>query len=320
MSEILIVGIATVDAIARPIDEFPSPGGLFFFDQLTFATGGCAVNCSIALAKLGAACDVVTRVGHDVLGDFVLAELERNRVPTAGVVRDPDASTAFTFAAVGSDGERRFLHTVGANATICRADVRTEHLARGGIVFVAGTMLMDTLDGPQTAALLSDARSIGATTLLDTVYVESAAVDEWRRRVSPALSELDYFIPSYAEARALTGLDGPPEIAGALQADGAQNIVVKLGSRGVFCRDASGHETHVPAFKVDDVVDTTGAGDCWSAGFLLGLQSALPIHEAARLGNAVAAYGIQAPGAATGVKSLETVREFMRGALLSRES
>lgn len=319
MPDILIVGIATVDAIARPIDEFPSPGGLFFFDKVTFATGGCAINCSIALTRLGNACDVVTRVGHDLLGDFVLAELERNHVPTGGVVRDPNASTAFTFAAVGSDGERRFLHTVGANATICRADVPTRRLASGAIVFVAGTMLMDTLDGPPTAALLGDARSRGATTLLDTVYVESATSEEWRKRVGPALSQLDYFIPSYAEARALTGRDDPAEIARALQAEGARNIVVKLGSRGVFCRDVDGHETHVPAFKVDQVVDTTGAGDCWSAGFLLGLQNECPIDEAARLGNAVAAHGIQAPGAATGVKSLESVREFMRRAPLSRE-
>jgi sugar/nucleoside kinase (ribokinase family) len=274
----------------------------------------------MALAKLGTACEVVTRVGRDVLGDFVVAELERHNVPTGGVVRDADASTAFTFAAVGSDGERRFLHTVGANAKICRADVPSERLASGGIVFVAGTMLMDTLDGEETAALLARARAGGATTLLDTVYVESAASEEWRRRVGPALPELDYFIPSYAEARALTGRDDPPAIARALQADGARHVVIKLGGRGVFCRDADGRETLVPAFQVDEVVDTTGAGDCWSAGFLIGWQSALPIEQAARLGNAVAAQGIQAAGAATGVKSLESVREFMRQAPLARET
>jgi sugar/nucleoside kinase (ribokinase family) len=318
MQEILIVGIATVDAIARPIDEFPSPGGLLFFDKVTFATGGCAVNCSIALAKLGTRCEVITRVGGDLLGDFVLAELERHGVPTAGVVRDAQASTAFTFAAVGSDGERRFLHTVGANATICRSDVPSTGLAGRTTVFVTGTMLMDTLDGEATASLLTDARAAGATTLLDTVYVESATSGQWRRRVGPALPWLDYFIPSLAEARALTGRDDPAEIARACQGDGARNVVVKLGGRGVFCRDADGAEEFVPAFQVAEVVDTTGAGDCWSAGFLLGLRNGLPIGEAARLGNAVAAQGIGAPGAATGVKSLEAVRRFMRQAPLNR--
>ena len=154
--------------------------------------------------------------------------------------------------------------------------------------------------------------------MLDTVYVESATSEDWRRRVGPALSQLDYFIPSYAEARALTGRDDPAAIARALRSDGARNVVIKLGGRGVLCRSADGSEALVPAFKVDEVVDTTGAGDCWSAGFLIGLQSGLPIDQAARLGNAVAAHGIQAPGAATGVKSLATVREFMQQAPLNQ--
>jgi sugar/nucleoside kinase (ribokinase family) len=312
MQDILIIGIATVDAIARPVDQFPGPGGLRFFDRVTFATGGCAVNCSIALAKLGIACEVVTRIGRDLLGDFVLAELKRHRVATISVVRDEQVSTAFTFAAVGSDGERRFLHTVGANATLCRADVPAERLSDRRTVFVTGTMLMDTLDGEPTAGLLADAQAAGATTVLDTVYVESAVTEEWRRRVRPALAHLDYFVPSYPEARALTGLDDPVEIARAFQGEGVGSVVIKLGARGVFCRDAAGRESAVPAFEVEDVVDTTGAGDCWCAGFLVGLRDELPIDQAARLGNAVAAHGIQAPGATAGVRSLEVIRESMR--------
>lgn len=311
MHDILIVGIATVDAIARPVDRFPSPGGLRFFDQVTFATGGCAINCSISLAKLGIGCDLVTRVGRDVLGDFMLSELDHHGVPTAGVRRDAEVSTAFTFVAVGSDGERRFLHTVGTDAAICRADIPDGALAGRKMVLVTGTMLMNTLDGEQTAGLLAEAQAAGAITLLDTVYVESAAPEEWRRRVYPALPHLDYFVPSRAEARALTGLDDPAKMAAACQADGARNVAIKLGQGGAFCRDVAGHETVVPAFAVADVVDTTGAGDCWCAGFLVGLRDGLSIDQAARLGNAVAAHGIQAPGATAGVKPLHVIRSFM---------
>src|SRR4051812_33878982 len=107
MHDILIIGIATVDAIARPIDTTPSPGGLRFFDDLTLTTGGCAINCSIALSKLGFACDVIARVGRDMLGDFVVAELSRSSISTDGIARDPQRSTSFTFVAVGSDGRQR---------------------------------------------------------------------------------------------------------------------------------------------------------------------------------------------------------------------
>lgn len=312
MNDILIIGIATVDTIGRPVDQFPGPGGLVFFKHLTMSTGGCAVNCSIALAKLGVPCDVIARVGSEMLGDFVVAELARHGVPTAGIVRDPDVSTAFTFAAVASSGERSFFHTMGADGRLCRADVPPAQLRGRKLVFVTGSMVMEALDGEPTAALLADARAAGATTLLDTVYVESQPAAEWQRRMLPTLPHVDYFIPSHPEARAISGREDPAEICRDFQGRGARNVVIKLGERGAFCRDAQGHEELVPAFHVGHVVDATGAGDCWSAGFLVGLRDSLPLPAAARLGHAVAAHGIQAAGATAGVKPLKDIRAFLQ--------
>ena len=310
MPDILIAGIAVVDAIARPVDRFPEPGGLRFFDDLTISTGGCAVNAAIALSKLGipGGCDVVARVGADMLGDFVSSELHRHSLSTRLLARDARRTTSFSFAAVGASGERSFLHTTGANAALCLDDIPLEEVRTRKFLFIAGSMLMDTLDGEQTAKLLREARRSGVTTLLDTVYVESAPPLEWQRRIAPALPHLDYFIPSLAEARALSGLDDPAGAARAFQQAGARNIAIKLGARGVFLRDQSGRESTIPAFPVDRVVDSTGAGDCWAAGFITGLSTGLEFTGAARLGNAVAACGIQAPGATAGVKPLAEVR------------
>jgi sugar/nucleoside kinase (ribokinase family) len=311
MNDILVIGIATVDAIGRTIDEFPGPGGLRFFDHLTMSTGGCAINCAIALAKLGVPCDVIARVGADMLGDYVVAELARHGVATDGIVRDDDASTAFSFACVTSTGERCFFHTTGADGRLCPADVPPERLRGRKLVFVTGALLMDALDGEPTAQVLAAARAAGAQTLLDTVYVEALPRAVWQRRVLPALPHVDYFVPSHAEAAAISGLQDAAASAREFQARGARNVVIKLGADGAFCREAAGREHHVPAFPVPQVVDTTGAGDCWSAGFLVGLRQNLPIDAAARLGNAVAAHGIQAVGATAGVKPLADVRSFM---------
>ncbi len=312
MHDVLIIGIATVDAIARPVDEFPGPGGLRFFSDLTTTTGGCAVNCAIALARLGVPCDVVARVGADMLGDFVVSELERQGVSAALVARDPARSTSFSFAAVNSRGERSFLHTAGANAVLSAADVPARALGQRRLVFVTGAMLMDTLDGPPAADLLARARTHGATTLLDTVYVESMPRSEWRRRLDPVLPHLDYFLPSESEASAFSGQDDPATAARAFQRAGARNVVIKLGQRGVFILDATGRETIVHSFPVSTVVDATGAGDCWAAGFISALHEDLPIAEAARRGNAVAMHSIQAPGATAGVPALDVVRQFLR--------
>jgi 2-dehydro-3-deoxygluconokinase len=89
-------------------------------------------------------------------------------------------------------------------------------------------------------------------------------------------------------------------------------VVIKLDTDGAFVRTADGVEERVPAYHVEKIVDTTGAGDCWSAGFLTGLRAGEAVPDAALLGNAVAAHGIQAPGASAGIVTLDRVREFQK--------
>ncbi len=312
MSDIVNVGICTVDAIGQTIDDYPPPGGLRLFDKLTMTTGGCAVNCSIALAKMGIACDAVVKVGNDALGEFVISELTRYGVGTDGVVHTDGIHTPYTFVCVLSGGQRSFFHTMGANATLCYDDINLKIIRQARFCFVAGTMVMETFDGEQTARLLADARKAGAKTLLDTVYLDSASAEQWHANIHPALSMLDYFIPSQPEARAISGLDDPGDVARAFQDRGCRNVVVKLDEDGAFCRDAAGVETRVPAYRVDHVVDTTGAGDSWSAGFLAGLHEGLDLPEAALLGNATAAHCIQAPGASTGIVPLDQIKAFQK--------
>lgn len=311
MAGILVVGIAVVDAIARPVEALPAPGGLRFFDELTFTTGGCAVNCAIALAKIGISADLVARVGRDPFGDFVIAELANAGVESVNIVRDEARPTSFSFVAVPRNGERAFLHTTGANATLCASDVKPDLFRGKHLVLVTGTMLMDALDGESAAGLLRDARAAGAKTVLDTVYVEGVAPEEWRRRVIPALKHLDYFVPSEAEAKAIAAESDAASAARAFRGEGARNVVIKLGDRGVLCLDDCGRETIIPAFRVAQIVDATGAGDCWIAGFLAGLGEGQPFVQAARLGNAVAALSVQAPGATTGIRGMDQVKALM---------
>lgn len=302
MSDILVCGISVVDAIARPIDTFPAPGGLCLFESLHWSTGGCAVNCSIALSRLGLPPRLVTRVGADFLGDFVISELTRAGVDTSSVVRDADRPTSFSFVAVPESGERSFIHTKGASDTICERDVPEALLSASRFVFVTGAMLMNALDGEPTARLLARAKAAGATTLLDTVFVEGLDRAEWRRRMEPALPCVDCFIPSEAESRAIAGTDDPGAAAREFQWLGARRVVIKLGARGVLCVDETGVESLVPAIRVDHVFDATGAGDCWSAGFIAALSRGRSFHGAARIGNAVASLSVQAAGATKGLE------------------
>jgi sugar/nucleoside kinase (ribokinase family) len=312
MSEILNMGICAVDGIAQTIDEYPPRGGLRLFDKLTMTTGGNAVNCSIAMGKMGVPCDIMIKIGNDSLGEFILSELKKYGVNTASVIREEGTSSPFTFCMIHSGGQRSFFHTMGTNGTFCYDDVDTRKVQSAKIVFFTGSMVMRTIDGEQTAHVLADAKKGGAVTLLDTVYTDAAGEKAWQKAIFPCLPHLDFFIPSQPEARTLTGKTEPGEIGKSLRDKGCRNAVIKLDERGAFCSLADGTEAMVPAYVVDKVVDTTGAGDCWSAGFITGLWKKLNVPEAALLGNAVAAHCIQNPGASAGIPPLAEVQAFQK--------
>jgi len=312
MSDIVNVGICTVDAIGQTIDDYPVPGGLRLFDQLTLTTGGNAMNCTIGLRKMGIPCDVIVKVGQDALGDFVVSEANRYGAGTQGIIRTNAIHTPYTFVCVLTGGQRSFFHTMGSNGTLCYDDIDMDIVRTAKFCFVTGTMVMETLDGQQTGRLLKEAQDAGVKTLLDTVYLDAAPVELWHKNIDPVLPVLDYFIPSQPEAKAITGLNDPSDMAKAFQSRGCKNVVIKLDTAGAFCRDADGQESTVPAYQITNVVDTTGAGDSWCAGFLAGLRDGLAIDEAALLGNAVAAHCIQAPGASTGIAPIEEIRAFQK--------
>lgn len=312
MTDIVNVGICCVDAIGQTISDYPPPGGLRLFDKLTLTTGGNAVNCSIALGKMGVPCEMIIKVGDDALGEFVISEAQKYQVGTRGVIRGRGIHTPYTFACIMPGGQRSFFHTMGANGTLAYDEI-DQSLFRGAkFCFVTGTMVMKTFDGEQTGHLLKDAQAAGLKTLLDTVYLDSATSEQWHAAIDPCLAHLDYFIPSQPEARAITGLSEPAEMASYFQQRGCKNVVIKLDEKGAFCCEAGGRTTFVPAYDVKNVVDTTGAGDSWCAGLLAGLREGLPMPEAALLGNATAAHCIQAAGASTGIVSLDRIKAFQK--------
>jgi len=307
-SRIVNLGIATADFIARTIEEFPEPKGLLMFDHLRITTGGCAVNCAIDLGKMGIANSLIVKVGRDMLGDFVIGEAEKHGVDTRGCLRDETVGTPFTFVMVDDTGERRFFHTVGTNGTFAADEIDIDFVSEHEYCYIGGVMVMPALEGPPLVPVLKELARRGVATILDTVY--DGRSEKWRQVILPMLPHLTYFVPSEAEARAITGLRDPKEIVRSLKDDGGKNIVVKLGEKGICYSTENGENGHIPAYKVERVVDTTGAGDAWDAGFLAGLSLGYAFSEACLLGNATAAFCIQAAGASTGIPDLKQIKSF----------
>jgi len=304
---VVCLGIMVADLVARPVTSFPRP--LTLVEEMSLHTGGCAVNAAVALAKLGIPAEVIGKVGLDALGDFLVGELARNGVGTEGVVRDARRGTSATMVLVNPEGERGFLHFLGANASFSPAEVDLARIRRAAILHVAGALVLPELDGPPLARILADAKSAGVVTFLDTVWDAS---DRWMELIGPLLPSTDYFVPSIAEARRLTGGESPSEIARALLDRGAGTVALKMAEEGCFVADARRGEFHVPALKVE-VVDSTGAGDAFAAGFIAGVWDGWPLVTAARFANAMGALCVTAMGASTGLRTLAETVAFMEG-------
>lgn len=307
MAEVVCLGILVADVVGKPVEQLPERGKLSLVDRMELHTGGNAANSGIGLAKIGIDTAVIGKVGDDGFGDFMAGRLERNGINTRGVVRDKEVATSATMVMVHSDGERSFIHYLGANAALMEEDIDFSVITGARVLDVTGTFLLPGIDGPPTANILRKAREMGVTTALDTCWDSRG---QWMTLLRPCLPYLDYALPSLNEAQMITGRQTPREVAEVLLDNGVGTVGLKLGEDGCYIRSADVEMT-VPGYLVE-CQDALGAGDSWVAGFLTGLVKGWNLEETAKFANAVGACCVTALGATTGVRSLAETQEFMR--------
>jgi sugar/nucleoside kinase (ribokinase family) len=170
---------------------------------------------------------------------------------------------------------------------------------------------MPQLEGEGVADVLAEAQRRGLLTVLDTVMNPRSA--GWAG-IAPALPFLDWTIPSFEEAKALTGEGKALRQARFFQAAGAKNVAIKMGANGCLIVPVDSEPFHV-APRAVEAVDALGAGDAWAAGFLTGLLHAWPpLEKTARFANAVGACCVEALGATTGIRSLNDTLALLKDA------
>ncbi len=314
--DVLSLGIYVVDVLGRPIDQFPEKGKLALFDELEIHAGGCANNTAIALTRLGISTGAMGKVGDDAFGDFILQELTGNGVNAAGIRQDIDVSTSFTFVAIASDGERTFYHYIGANGELREADLDWELISTVKILHIAGALVMPGFDGTPMASVLRTAKALGITTSLDTAY---DATGKWMETLEPCLPYVDIFMPSIVEAQHLTGLSDYRDISQFLRRNyGIDTVIIKMGENGSYATTPE-VEHFAPAYPID-VVDATGAGDAYAAGFLAGTIMDWNLKATMELASATGAACVTAIGTTAGIQNLEeTLRISSQRLAVSRQ-
>jgi sugar/nucleoside kinase (ribokinase family) len=308
MYEVTCLGIIVADAIAKTVDNLPQKGKLDLIDQLELHLGGCASNAAVDLEKIGVKTSVIGKVGDDGFGSFAINEMRRNGVNVDGIKIDRTSRTSASVVLIHSNGERSFLHHLGANAEFLAEDIDFSIILNSKILFIAGALLMPKFDGSPTTEILKKAQQAGIITVMDTAWDSTG---KWMQLIKPCLPYLDYFIPSLEEAEMISGKKEPEEIADEFLETGVKTTVIKLGSNGCFIKNNIGEKYLLDAFKGIKVVDTTGAGDSFAAGFITGLSKGWDLQLCGKFANAVGAHCVMEVGATSGIKNLNTVLDFI---------
>ena len=306
--DVLSLGIFVADVLGKPIDHFPEKGKLVLFDELEIHTGGCANNTAIALTRLGVSVGAMGKLGNDRFGDLILHTLAENQVDTAGIQRDVNVNTSFTFVAIASDGERSFCHYIGANGELSEDDLNWDIIKTAKILHIAGALVMPRFDGQPMANVLQKAKTLGITTSLDTAW---DATGKWLETLEPCLPFVDIFLPSLTEAQHLTGKSEVREISTFFRNYGISTIGLKMGERGSYVSTPE-EELFVPAYPVN-IVDATGAGDAYVAGFLTGTVKGWDLKTTAELASATGAACVTAIGTTAGIQNLEETMKICKG-------
>ena len=267
---VLVVGDANVDLVLRGdvVPRFGQAEQLAESGELVL--GGSASIVAAGLARLAVPTSLVARVGDDAFGSFTLDALRGYGVDVCAVEVDAHVPTGLSVI-LSTPDDRAILTVLGTIPTLTPDRVRA--VARdllggggGGHVHVASYFLQPAL-ARGLASLLADLRAEGLTTSLDTNWdpaQEWAGLDE-------VLAHVDVLLPNTAELRALSGALGGPgddDVAcAAFLAARGPRVVVKDGARGGWSLGPDGVRTHASGLSID-VVDTTGAGDSFDAGYL----------------------------------------------------
>jgi sugar/nucleoside kinase (ribokinase family) len=279
---VVALGVHVVDVLVRPVNTIPEGQGGQLVDEIRITAAGPAGGTAVTLAKLGARVRSAGAIGTDALGDVLIDLLRRGGVDTSLLVRRHGVQTSASVLPIRPDGSRPAFHVVGANATYSAADAPWEEIAAATHLHLGAPEFMG---GEEAAKILSFAREHGVTTSADILAPgdQAAAILDW---IAPMFEHLDYLLPNEEQVLALTGADELASGSRALLERGVGCVAATCGGDGAAVIGAS-ETLAVPAFAVD-VVDTTGCGDAFSAGFLRALALGRDRAAAARLGCAVA--------------------------------
>ena len=303
--DILVLGDANPDLVLSGGDVVPAFGQAErLVDEARLVIGGSGAIFACGAAKLGLRVAFAGVVGDDMFGRFMCDQLQAHGIDTSAVAVLPERSTGVTVIMSGRE-DRAMLTFAGTTGDLRRSVIGTDVLSRTRHIHVSSYFLQRAL-APELPALFREARDGEATTSLDPNWDPSGM---WDNGLMALLPEVDVFLPNEVEALSMARISVVEDAIARLRSSGAGTVVVKTAGQGAVAAQA-GHAVAVAGIPTQ-VVDSTGAGDSFDAGFLAGFLGGQPLRRCMEIGNACGALSTRGIGGAstqpTMVEALETI-------------
>lgn len=303
---VFVLGDAMVDMVVS-VCELPKRGGDTEIRYCHKLPGGSAANVAVGLARLGVRTAFLGKIGDDREGAFLLEEFRKELVDISGVSLAQGMPTGLVISLVDEVGERTMLSFRGAGTELRHDDIDVAKVLNGKIIHVSGYCFLKEPQLSTSLTLLRVCKEKGVKVALDPGPQMSKIP---LRVLEEVLQLTTIFLPNAQEALELTGRTMPEEAVRAILRLGPELVCVKLGAIGCVIGDLRGC-LRVPGFEVR-VVDTTGAGDAFDAGFLYGFLQSWRLEKIGTFANAVGALSVTQAGARTSLPRLDEVELFLK--------
>ena len=302
--DITAYGEVLLDMIAR--EESP----LKECSNFTRYFGGSPANVLVNMQRLENKTAFISRVGNDDFGEYLVEILQNEGVNLDCLQYDQEESTPIIFVNKSKETPS-WLAYRGADINLKINDTIYDKINNSSIFFTGSFIL--SKNPARTTAIKAVEHAVNKNKIFafDPSYRATLWPDgdKGNKIVRELITQADFIKPSLDDAYHLYGQDHPENYLKKYHNDGAKIVILTLGKDGLLISDGNNEVLHIPVYS-KKVVDVTGAGDSFWAGFLTGILKGLPIIEAAKLGNAVAAFKIQGVGALSSVPPLMEIISY----------
>ena len=280
MSDISVLGIFVADISFSGL-KIPAVGETILGNKYNIGPGGKGCNQAIAIARLGASVNFISKIGKDSYGELALNTLTKNKIDTKNVIQDENLQTGVAGILIDKNSGKNAINViVGAPSTLKIEEIK-QHIN----VIKNSKIFLTQLEVPKDVTLycLKTAKENGCLTILNPAPASEITKEFY--------INIDYFTPNETEAEFYTGIKITNEKEAKQAADklinfGIKRVIITLGEKGLFYSDGK-KNIYLKASSVN-TIDTTGAGDAFNGGLAFGLSKEKPIEDCIELANKVA--------------------------------